>query len=143
MATKPKPMGLVGEETQLDGQEQAEQLSGPAPTAEKLRGAARPEDLKQKRVKYPRKDKKGTVESLSKADRATRTSHSKILMLCPTHHVPCETGTSGSSEGILTRLYCPVEGCNFSDKLVKPTVAEQMTKFLRPTQQKSGPAAGR
>lgn len=98
-------------------------------------GPAQPEQLRDKRVTYPAKPaaKCGpTVQSLTKAELGNRTRQDKVLVVCPEHHTACY---SGSSVGIYTHFYCPVEGCNFMHKLVTPTVAQKMRESLRRSEQ--------
>jgi hypothetical protein len=80
--------------------------------------------IKKNRKTYRTKDG-GTIQSISKSDLHKRTPQNAVLVVCSTHHVPCG---NPKSEGIFTRYYCPVEGCRFSFKLVKPTMADKMNE---------------
>lgn len=95
------------------------------------RGPATAAELRDGRESYPAKPAANcgpTVQSLTTAELGNRTALHKVLCVCPEHHTPCYAGVR---EGIFTRMYCPVVGCNFSHKMVVPTTAELINRAAR------------
>jgi hypothetical protein len=108
----------------------AERHSEAAPNVV-ARGPAAAAELRAHRETYPAKPAANcgpTVQSLTQAELGNRTSLNKVLCVCPEHHTPCYAGVR---EGIFTRMYCPVEGCNFAHKMVVPTTAELINRAAR------------
>jgi hypothetical protein len=113
-------------------EQHSEEIPPPAAPAAK---PATAKDLRDKRITYPAKPAArcgDTVTSLSREDLGNRTKQSTVLVVCPDHHTPCYAGTSN---GIYTTMYCSVLGCNWSHKMVTPTVAQKLNERLRRDEQ--------
>jgi hypothetical protein len=79
-------------------------------------------------VVYHGKKPGTTVKSLSKQELEQR-SLKQILAVCPIHNTACECT---STQGIFTHLGCPVLGCKFTSKVVRPTTAQKLNKLPAP-----------
>lgn len=86
------------------------------------------DQLPEKRIQYEGKKPGEIVLSLSKEDLDQR-SLKQILAVCPVHNTAC---VSTSTANIYTHVGCPVKGCKFTLKVVRPTVAQKLHKLPQP-----------
>lgn len=83
------------------------------------------DQLPEKRIQYEGKKPGENVLSLSKEDLEQR-SLKQILAVCPVHKTACVTT---STANIYSHVGCPVKGCKFTMKVVRPTVAQKLHRL--------------